>query len=118
MDTVEIIERVNNQESFLLSQDNQFLGKLTLNKYDTESIVNEYGTYGSRYSATSIFNTYSNYGSPYSSLSPYNPYTNTPPIIYISGQRFGYLSKNKYLQGMIVDPDDIKTFLKSKNLNY
>jgi hypothetical protein len=117
MDTQEIIERVNNQESFLLSQDNQYLGKLTLNKYDTESIFNEYGVYGSKYSATSIFNTYSNYGSPYSSLSPFNKYTNTPPIIYLFGQKFAYLSENKYLGGVVVDPNDLKSLLKSKNIN-
>lgn len=118
MDTEEIIERVNNQESFLLSQDNQYLGKLTLNRFDTESIFNEYGIYGSKYSATSIFNTYSSYGSPYSSLSPFNKYTNTPPFIYLFGQKFGYLSKNNYLEGFVVDPNNLKAFLKSKNLNY
>jgi hypothetical protein len=118
MNTEDIIERVNNEESFLLSQDDQYLGKLTLNLFDIESIYNTLGNYGSRYSPTSIFNPYSNYGSPYSSLSPFNKYTNTPPLIYLHGKKHGYLSKNKYLQGVIIDPDNLKSWVKSNNLNH
>jgi len=88
----------------------EFMANLTFS-------MSNYGM-GSKYSNVSIFNPYSNYGSPYSSLSPFNQYTNTPPIIYLYGQQFGHLSKNKYLSGMVVDPDDLRSFLKSKNLNY
>ena len=44
-----------------------YLGKLVTNKYDTDSIWNEYGTYGSQYSSNSIWNEYGTYGSAYSS---------------------------------------------------
>ena len=81
------------------------------------SISYEYGLYGSIYSATSFKNQYSAYGSPYSSLSPYNPYTSTPPIIYLRGQRVGFLSKNKYLFGSI-DPDSINTWMQNNGLYY
>lgn len=82
----------------LIASDGQFLGKLSLNRYDIDSISYEYGLYGSIYSATSFKNQYSTYGSPYSSLSPYNPYTSTPPTIYLRGQRVGfYLRTNTYL---------------------
>ena len=79
MNTVEFNSRIISGESFILSSDGQFLGKLSLNRYDPDSISNNYGLYGSRFSATSIKNRYSTYGSPYSSLSPFNAYTTTPP---------------------------------------
>ena len=50
--------RVRRQESFLLAQDGQFLGMLSSNKYQSDSVMNEYGSYGSKYSLTSIFNQY------------------------------------------------------------
>ena len=77
--------RIRRQESFLLAQDGQFLGILSSNKYQTDSVMNEYGTYGSKYSSTSIFNQYSQYGSRYGFYSPFNPYTSTPPQIILKG---------------------------------
>lgn len=50
----------------LYGNDGQYLGKVSNNKYDSESISNPYGKYGSKYSSTSINNQYSNYGSKYS----------------------------------------------------
>lgn len=105
-------------ESFLVANDGQYLGKLSSNQYNSESISNPYGSYGSQYSSTSIHNQYSNYGSPYSSLSPFNPYTSTPPAIYLHGQFYGYLSKNPYLGMNVVDPENLLFWLKEKNLNY
>ena len=109
--------RIARCESFLIASDGHFLGKLSLNRYDIDSISYEYGLYGSIYSATSFKNQYSTYGSPYSSLSPYNPYTSTPPTIYLRGQRVGFLSKNKYLFGSI-DPDSINTWMQNNGLYY
>ena len=57
--------RVRRQESFLLAQDGQFLGMLSSNKYQSDSVINKYGSYGSKYSSTSIFNQYGQYGSRY-----------------------------------------------------
>ena len=77
--------RVRRRESFLLAQDGQFLGMLSSNKYQSDSVMNEYGSYGSKYSSTSIFNQYGQYGSRYASYSPFNPYTSTPPQIILRG---------------------------------
>jgi hypothetical protein len=106
-----IVAKMNRGESFIVANDGQFLGKLSLNKFDPESILNPYGLYGSVYSATSIYNQYSTYGSPYSSLSPFNPYTFTPPIIYLRGRKVGFLSVNPYLNGSI-DPNNINDWMK------
>jgi glutaredoxin-related protein len=88
-------------DSYLMAQDNQYLGKITKNKYDSESILNKYGTYGSKYSSTSIFNKYSQYGSKYGSFSINNPYCNTPPKLYIKGNFVGHVSNNKYVTNQI-----------------
>lgn len=82
----------------LVAQDdeNTYLGKIT-NSYDSESIFNEYGTYGSEYSSSSIWNKYATFGSEYSSYSPFNEYTSTPPMIIKNRKIIGYLSVNKNL---------------------
>ncbi|MCR9055621.1 MAG: hypothetical protein NXI26_27620 [bacterium] len=114
----EIAEKIESGESFILADDGQYLGKLTLNKYDSESIMNRYGSYGSKYSSTSIYNQYGSYGSKYSSLSPYNKYTSTPPLIYLRGRKIGYLTKNKYVSLQAIDPDSILDWMKDNNLTY
>ena len=59
----------------------QYLGDIT-GLYNTNSIFNSYGTYGSIYGSTSIWNKYGNYGGSYGLYSPFNSYTTTPPKIY------------------------------------
>jgi hypothetical protein len=58
-----------------------YLGKLSSNRYDPESISNPYGRYGSPYGNT-LANPFSKYGSPYSSESWRNPYTMSAPRIF------------------------------------
>lgn len=74
-----------------------YLGKLNASEYDSESIWNEYGSYGSKYNSNSIWNEYGRYGSSYSSYSPFNEYATYPPIIVDSqGNFYGYFTLNKY----------------------
>jgi hypothetical protein len=74
-----------------------YLGCLSCSEYDTESIFNEYGTYGSPYSAQSIRNPYSSFGSPYSATSACNPYASDPPVIVDgNGKYYGRLTVNTY----------------------
>jgi hypothetical protein len=85
----------------IIAADGTFLGTLNENRYDTNSIYNEYGTYGSPYSIQSIFNQYGSYGSDYSNLSPFNNYANNPPGLYDRyGNFYGTLSTNRYAQGV------------------
>jgi len=58
-----------------------YLGKLSANPYDQDSISNPYGKYGSQYSQYSVNNPYGTYGSPYSMYSATNPYTTSAPVI-------------------------------------
>lgn len=113
--TTDIENRIQNRESFLLAADGNFIGKLTTNIYDVESICNQYGVYGSIYSARSIWNQYSQYGSQYALYSAYNPYTISPPEIYLRGRKCGYLTKNTYKFNH-VDPDNIMSWMRQNNL--
>ncbi len=115
---VNIIEKIKSKESFLLANDGQYLGKLSLNQFDTESIFNQFGIYGSQFSATSIFNQFGIYGSQFSALSPNNQFTSTPPRIYLHGLEFGFLTKNKFLGINNIDPDQLVNWLKFNNLYY
>jgi len=74
-----------------------FLGCLTGGKYDSDSIWNKYGDYGSRYSDKSIWNRYGDYGSKYSDYSPWARYgSNAPAIIDEDWNFYGYFSVNPY----------------------
>ena len=59
----------------------QYLGNLSRNPYDPDSLSNPYGA-GNPYSPNSITNPYGPYGSPYSSRSATNPYATNAPKLY------------------------------------
>lgn len=65
----------------LYSEDGTYLGRLSANPYDADSVSNPYGRYGSAYSPTSIHNPYGRYGSEYSPMSPNNLYSTRAPVI-------------------------------------
>ncbi len=62
--------------------ESEYLGELSTNKYDPDSISNPYGKYGSKYSPNSINNPYGKYGSKYSPNSPTNSFATDPPQIH------------------------------------
>lgn len=105
-------------DMYLFAQDSQgqFLGVLSSNKYDSESIINTFGQYGSTYSSTSILNKYCDYGSEYSSLSAYNKFASNPPIICKLENGvytpLAFLTKNT-LKEPALDPDILITLLKN-----
>lgn len=74
-----------------------YLGCINCDSYNSNSIWNAYGTYGSKYNAKSIWNAYGNYGSEYSSTSPFNSYASNPPVIVDKeGGFYGYFTVNTY----------------------
>jgi len=83
--------------AIVVGDDGKYLGKIS-NRYDSESIFNEHGTYGSQYSSESIWNEYGSYGGKYSTLSPFNSYTTTPPKLVKEGQIIANLTTNQYLE--------------------
>jgi hypothetical protein len=74
-----------------------FLGCLNCGNYDSSSVCNAYGQFGSRYQTDSIWNPYGTYGSKYNSSSPWNRYgSDAPAIVDKDGTFYGYLSANRY----------------------
>jgi hypothetical protein len=74
-----------------------FLGCLTCSKYNSSSVWNAYGPYGSEYSAGSIWNAYGAYGSQYRQGSPWNAYSSAAPVVVDrEGRFYGYFSANTY----------------------
>lgn len=73
-------------------QTGKYLGNLSSNRFDPDSVNNQFGRYGSRYSPDSINNQFGRYGSRYSPDSPNNPYATNPPAIIHpgSGARYYY----------------------------
>lgn len=57
----------------------KYLGNLSTNRYDPDSVSNPYGRYGNKFSPDSINNEYGQYGSKYSNDSPHA--TNAPKIV-------------------------------------
>src|SRR5437667_5080699 len=90
--------------SYLMDQDNQYLGKITANIYDINSILNQYGPYGSKYINISIFNDYSQYGSVYGAYSINNSYCSVPPKLIINRRFITHISNNVYVSPKIT-PD-------------
>lgn len=88
-------------DTYLIAEDGQFLGKLNNNIYEQDSILNQYGPFGSPYSNTSIFNKFSPYGSEYGLLSINNPYCSTPPKLFLKSKFFAYISANQYIHPRI-----------------
>jgi hypothetical protein len=74
----------------LYSSDGTYLGKVSNNQCDPDSISNPYGKYGSKYSPDSVNNPYGQYGSKYSSKSANNPYTIDPPKIFYEKENSFY----------------------------
>lgn len=74
-------------------------------EFGSESINNEFGTYGSRFSASSIRNQFGTYGSQFSSLSPCNQFASTPPRVFNANKTtyYGALTINRFASGYIAD---------------
>lgn len=81
-----------------------YLGCLSCNKFDSNSVHNEFGNYGSKFSSTSIFNQFSNYGGKFSDESPCNKFANNPPaLVTTDGKFYGFLTVNGYKDKAIKD---------------
>jgi hypothetical protein len=89
------------ESAVLVANDGTYLGVISRNRYDSDSIADKYGDYGSKYSSTSIFNKYGTYGSRYSSQSAFSEYATEPPAILLDGNVVGYLTVNSHFPGAI-----------------
>jgi hypothetical protein len=107
MSIVQFLSTVNGIAQ-LFANDGQFLGVLSSDQYDLNSISNPHGMYGSQHGIYSIRNSCGLYGGSYGIYSPYNTYCINPPIVFYQGQPILIVSKNNHVVSNhlpIVDPD-------------
>jgi hypothetical protein len=89
--------------------DGTLLGIVSKDKYDVNSICNEYGEYGGGYSPRSMFNTYGTHGGRHSPTGAYNPAAQKPPLLVQGGKPLMFVTKNTNFDARI-DPEDLKQF--------
>lgn len=77
-------------------QTGKYLGNLSSNKLDPNSVSNPIGRYGSSISPDSINNPIGRYGSKISPDSVNNPLATNPPEIRHGGSRYDYGSRYEY----------------------
>src|SRR5690606_34874316 len=96
----------------IVAQDRQntVLGKVT-NSFDSDSIFNEFGTYGNEFSSKSIWNEFSTFGNEFNSDSPFNEFSTNPPMLIKRGRVIGYLSANSFNEPAIA-PNLLKALCK------
>ena len=94
----------------VVSPEGTYLGNTNSNKYDPESIFNEYGTYGSKYSPNSVNNPYGQFGSKYSPQNANNPYaSDAPKLIGKEDRNYGgLLAANRYAPDSIENQSSVK----------
>ena len=98
--------------SVIIAQDDQntFLGKIA-SSFDSQSIFNEFGTYGNPFSSSSIWNQFSTFGNQFNTHSPFNQFSASPPMIINNKKIVGYLSANKSIRASI-SPNLLKALCK------
>jgi uncharacterized protein YjdB len=79
----------------IFADDGTYLGRFT-NRFDSESVLNEFGRFGSEFSSTSTNNTFGTYGSAFSSQSPRNPFASRPPRIIRNGTFIAFYTTNQF----------------------
>ncbi len=107
MTILEFFVAVNGM-AHLIASDGQFLGVLSINQHDPNSISNPHGNYGSYHGSYSIRNPHGNYGSTNGIYSPYSTYCLHPPIVFYQKQRVLMVTRNVHVQNNglpVVDPE-------------
>ncbi len=103
----------------LFAGNNQFLGVLSTDQYNQNSISNPHGQYGSPHGLYSIRNLHGLYGGQHGLYSPYNPYCTNPPVIGYQGQAVVMITRNNYAftNGLpVIDPDFLlSVYVQSQN---
>lgn len=95
--------------SRIQASDGTFLGVVSKDKYNLESISNPYARYGNQYSPDSILNPYGIYGSKYGPKSPWNQYAPATSAPVLERNLLGVralcrLTSNQYAPQPVCDP--------------
>lgn len=101
-------------EMYLVDGDGKYLGELISDQTAPNSILNNIGDYGMESSNMSIWNKSGSYGDQTSDFSAFNESAKKPPQIMYKGSFVGYVSKNRDLGKMTVDPDLLKKWIEDQ----
>src|ERR1043165_7637526 len=99
---------------YIIAADDKYLGKISSNEFDLDSIMNSFGDYGSKFSNKSIFNDFGDYGGMFAMNSPFNKFATDPPRVYTSRGAFvAYLTVNT-VKAPVMDPHFLIAILKQR----
>lgn len=76
-----------------------YLGCLDCSEFTSDSICNEFGSYGNSFSSSSIFNKFGSFGGQFSSSSPWNQFSSSdtvPVLVDDNGGFYGYFTINQF----------------------
>jgi hypothetical protein len=83
-----------------------FLGTITRDPADPNSICNQTGVHGSSFQQLSIWNPFGQYGSTFQQTSSWNSFAQTPPRVVDSNGNFhGFFTVNQFLPNRTTEPD-------------
>ena len=74
----------------------QFAGCLNCNRFDSASVCNAFGDYGSRFSDKSIWNQFGRFGSRFQSDSPWNGFGPGLRVVDGSGRSYGNFTSSTF----------------------
>jgi hypothetical protein len=97
--------------ALIIADDYTYLGLISSNQFLADSIMNQFGTYGSQFSSTSIMNQFGTYGSQFSALSPWNDFATRPPLIFIGDVFIAFLTTNQFKTPR-VDTNELIAYLQ------
>ena len=98
------------QGAALVAGDGEFLGVISRDRSEPDSLSNVSGPFGNPFSETSIFNPQGVYGRTDSDLSPFTATSQSPVRIEADGEFMRYLSANRDIQNR-VDPNALVAWL-------
>lgn len=101
-------------EMYLVDGEGKYLGQLISDQTAPNSIFNTLGDYGMESSNMSIWNKSGVYGDKSSDVSAFNESAENPPQILYKGSFVAYVSKNRDLGKLTIDPDSIKKWIEDQ----
>lgn len=93
----ELVVAVRSGRAVILARDGTFLGKVSANAADAQSILNPKGMFGSPESEFSLANPATRYTRPDSDQSASNPQATHPPRLFYDGNLLAHLTENTHL---------------------
>lgn len=95
-----------------------YLGCLVCSEYRSDSVCNEFGTYGNEF-GSNMWNEFSSpYGNEFSSCSPWNEFSTStcvPVLVDRQGNFYGYFTVNYHRSNAVSFAENLNRIYKSQN---